>query len=338
MLFVLILSSAIFVKLAFSKSWFISYLSLNRPVSPELLILEGWVSDTTLRLAAKEFHEKSYVHILTSGSPTDPYYLLAEDGYLEYSFVDQPLSLHKNDTISFTLKGTPVQLTYPEYTISVNDQQVSSGFTTGSWDTYSHIMDSATSAEIIRISFVNDTYLMGEDRNLQVKSMNINSTQYLARSKNVLNYKLSDHQRTHPLLTYFTSLAEECAHELQEEGIPKNLIDAVPSPVSQNNRTLASAIMLSSYFESRNLPYSQVNIISEGIHARRTWISYKFAFRKQVKEVGIICVNVDRSYNTGLPSYTHKEILRELGSIIYYKLFFNKNRYRKKLIHQYPPV
>jgi hypothetical protein len=335
LLILIIISSAIVVKLAFSNGWFVTYLSVNSPVSPELLIVEGWVSDPTIQLAAKEFHDMGYTRILTSGSPTDPNYLISEDGYLEFSFINQPLNLHKYDTISFILSGTPAQGTYPEYLISVNDQPVETGFTSGSWKTYTHILDSATTAEKISISFINDAHYMGDDRNLQVKCLNVNHSLYLARSSGVLHYDKSDQQRLNPRSTNFGSVAELCAHKLQKEGIPHHQIEVVPSPVSGRNRTLASAIVLSEYLYQKNLPYNKVNIISEGIHARRTWLSYKFALRNKTSVVGIICVPPARSYHTGTHSYTNKEILKELTSIVYYTILFNKNRYRKRFIREY---
>ncbi len=335
LLITLALSSAIVVKLAFSKGWFTSYLSVNKPVSPDLLILEGWVSDTTIRLAAKEFQDKAYARILTSGAPTDPNYLLPEDGYLEFNFSEQPVNLNSKDTISFTLRGTPVKGTYPEYNIFINDQLLKSGFTSVSWKRYSFILDSATSAEKISISFTNDAHYLGEDRNMEVKCLFINSTQFLARSRQVIHYKLSDSQRLYPVPTYFGSVAEKCANTLRKQGIPEQKIEAVPSPVSEQNRTLASAIVLANHLEKNKLPITTVNIMSEGIHARRTWISYRFALGHQSDAVGILCVPPARSYNPDLQSYTNKEILRELGSIVYYKFFFNKKRYRKKLIQLY---
>lgn len=83
--------------------------------------------------------------------------------------------------------------------------------------------------------------------------------------------------------------------------------------------------------EKQALRFSSVNIMSEGIHARRTWISYRFALRDQADEVGIISVPSARSYNPDLQEYTNMEILSELASILYYKFFFNKKRYRKEL-------
>jgi len=337
-LIIIMLASAIFVKLAFSNGWFVNYLSVNKPVSPDLLIVEGWVSDSTTHLAAKEFQNGAYKGILTSGSPTDPNYLLSQNGFLDFSFTKQPAFLQKNDTVSFILKGSPSQGVFPEYIILINDQQVSSGFCSGIWKPCFFVMDSALKAETISIVFINDAHYMGEDRNMLVQCLNLNGVRYPARSGIVKHYNISDLQRLHPMITSFGSVAEICAHKLQKDGIPAHLIEAVPSPVSQKNRTLASAIVLSDYLQSRNQPHLSLNIMSEGIHARRTWISYKFAFKKQAIPVGIISVPSARSYSTVNNTYTNKEILRELTSIVYYRFFFNKKRYQKELIQNLPQV
>ncbi len=336
---IFIFSSAILMALAFYKDWFESYLSVNKPVSPEILIVEGWVSDSTIELAAKEFHDKKYSGILCSGSPIDSAYLLSENGFLDFNFSSQSVLLHKNATLSFVLKGTPAKGIYPEYRIFVNDRKVAGGFISESWETYEHSLDSSFIAERISISFVNDAHYMGEDRNMEVQSLDLQNAHYPARSENVLHYESSDYQRKNPILTNFASVAEICAHKLHMKGIPDEVIEVVASPVSDKNRTLASAIFISKYLEDQNLPYASVNIMSEGIHARRTWISYKFALRNQVDAVGIISITpATQIYNPAIQVYPNKEVLRELASILYYKFFFNKKHYRKTLAKQYPPA
>lgn len=334
---IFIFTSATLIALAFYKDWFESYLSVNNPASPEILIVEGWVSDSTINLASKEFQDKKYSKIFTSGSPIDSAYLLSENGFLDFNFGPQSLLLQKNDTLSFVLKGSPVQEIYPEYLVFINDQKVAGGFTSGSWKTHQHILDSSFSAERISISFINDEHYLGEDRNMEVKSLGFLNSTYPARFDNVLHYRSSDNQRKHPILTNFASVAEICAHKLHLEGIPDQVIEAVSSTVSDKNRTLASAIVISNYLEDQNLPYTSFNIMSEGIHARRTWISYKFALRNQADNVGIICAPPIQSSNSAIKPYSKMEIVRELSSIMYYKFIFNKRRYRKKLNQQYPP-
>ena len=335
---VFILTSAILIALAFYLDWFESYLSVNNPVSPELLIVEGWVSEPTISAAAKEYQDKKYSGIFTSGSPIDSAYLLSENGFLDFNFSPQPVSLQKNDTLSFILKGSPVKGIYPEYLVFVNDQKVAGGFTSESWKTYQHTLDSSFFAERISISFINDEHFMGEDRNMEVKCLDLQKSTYPARSDDVIHYRSSDYQREHPILTNFSSVADICAHKLYLEGIPDQEIEEVASPVSDKNRTLASAIVISNFLENQNLPYKSFNIMSEGIHARRTWMAYKFALRNQADAVGIICVPPSRRVNSTLKPYSKKEIVRELSSILYYKFFFNKRRYRKELNRQYPSV
>lgn len=331
LLIIIILASAIVVKLSFSRGWFVSYLSVNKPVSPELLVVEGWVSPSTIHLAAKEFQDKAYSRILTSGSPTEPAYLLSEDGYLEFSFRDQAIQIYENDTIAFRLKGSPVQGIYPEFEISVNGHALSKGFASGTWDQITHITDSTFLAVEISISFLNDTHFMGEDRNLMVESLYINSTMFPARAEDVLYFKKSDHQRLNPGLSNFASVAEICAHELQKQGIPEYSIGVIPSPVSDKNRTLASALVISEYLQVQELSSPWVNIASEGIHARRTWLSYKYALRKQAKAVGIICIPPAPGNDHSPQSYSTEEILRELAGIAYFRLLVNKKRFRKQL-------
>jgi len=54
------------------------FLSLNRPVEAECLVVEGWVSDYALEFAAKEFRHGQYRRLYTTGGPLTKASYLAE--------------------------------------------------------------------------------------------------------------------------------------------------------------------------------------------------------------------------------------------------------------------
>src|SRR5579859_6705908 len=45
------------------------FLTLNRPISAEVLIVEGWLPDYALKGAVEEFHRGKYHYVITAGSP-----------------------------------------------------------------------------------------------------------------------------------------------------------------------------------------------------------------------------------------------------------------------------
>jgi hypothetical protein len=48
------------------------FLSLNQPVNADVLIVEGWIPEDSMKFAVQEFHKNHYDLILTNGGQIDP--------------------------------------------------------------------------------------------------------------------------------------------------------------------------------------------------------------------------------------------------------------------------
>jgi hypothetical protein len=60
------------------------FLSLNHPVKADVLIVEGWIPEDSIKFAVQEFHKNHYDLILTNGGQIKPKSSLkAEDEYAE---------------------------------------------------------------------------------------------------------------------------------------------------------------------------------------------------------------------------------------------------------------
>jgi uncharacterized SAM-binding protein YcdF (DUF218 family) len=79
------------------------------------------------------------------------------------------------------------------------------------------------------------------------------------------------------------------ADALKKAGIPTELIEMVPSHVMGRDRTYSSAIALRDWFRKRNLSVPNINIVTEGAHARRTRLLFQKALGPSVA-VGVIAV------------------------------------------------
>ncbi|MDJ0677535.1 MAG: ElyC/SanA/YdcF family protein [Calothrix sp. MO_167.B42] len=55
-----------------------SFLAVNSPVTADILIVEGWVTDNAIKAALDEFQGNSYGHLVTTGIPVERGYYLAE--------------------------------------------------------------------------------------------------------------------------------------------------------------------------------------------------------------------------------------------------------------------
>jgi len=54
------------------------FLAVNSPVTADVLVVEGWVSDGAIKAALDEFQGNSYRHLVTTGIPVERGYYLAE--------------------------------------------------------------------------------------------------------------------------------------------------------------------------------------------------------------------------------------------------------------------
>jgi len=113
------------------------------------------------------------------------------------------------------------------------------------------------------------------------------------------------------------------AELLRTNGLPKELLQMVPSRVMNRDRTYGAAVALRNWFRERNIAVRSINVLTEDVHARRTRFLFQEALGKNVK-VGIIAVsNPDYDakhwwrYSQGL-----KDVVSEGIAYLYTKFFF----------------
>jgi len=89
------------------------------------------------------------------------------------------------------------------------------------------------------------------------------------------------------------SYAERATEFLLNTGIPSNKIITASAPASAQDRTFLSAVMARQVILSRLSNTSQFDIVTTGVHARRTHTLYRLAFSEDFK-LGIIAVRPER--------------------------------------------
>jgi uncharacterized SAM-binding protein YcdF (DUF218 family) len=110
---------------------------------------------------------------------------------------------------------------------------------------------------------------------------------------------------------------------LRKNGLPNESLQMVPSRVMDRDRTYGSAIALRTWFCEHNVPVSGINVLTEDVHARRSWLLFQKALGNKMA-VGIIAVpNPDYDarhwwrYSDGV-----REVIGESIAYIYARLFF----------------
>jgi hypothetical protein len=107
-------------------------------------------------------------------------------------------------------------------------------------------------------------------------------------------------------------------------GMDPKLVQPVPSPTQYRDRTYASALALRQWMKLHRADVTSFNLVTVGVHARRSQLLFQKAFGEKVR-VGIIAV-ADREYD---PSrwwqYSEgvKEVISEGAGYFYARLFFH---------------
>jgi uncharacterized SAM-binding protein YcdF (DUF218 family) len=121
----------------------------------------------------------------------------------------------------------------------------------------------------------------------------------------------------------FMTSASVGADLLRNGGVPDQSLQMVPSRVMDRDRTYGSAVALRNWFRDHNMVVSGIDVVTEGVHARRTRLLFQKALGKDV-QVGIIAVaNVDYPanrwwhYSEGL-----KDVVSEFAAYLYARLLF----------------
>ena len=90
-------------------------------------------------------------------------------------------------------------------------------------------------------------------------------------------------------LIKYESYAQLGAATLLQMGLANEVVQAVPPPNAQRDRTYASALALQKWLQAHGLQSARLDVVSCGAHARRTRLLFQKAMGPGVK-VGIIAV------------------------------------------------
>jgi len=110
---------------------------------------------------------------------------------------------------------------------------------------------------------------------------------------------------------------------LERAGVDENRIVRITPKRVSRDRTFTYAIALDNWLQSSGLPGKDVNIMSEGVHARRSWLLFRKALGPAAA-VGVISYpnqdyDPDRWWES---SAGFKTVIDETIAYIYTELFF----------------
>ncbi len=86
--------------------------------------------------------------------------------------------------------------------------------------------------------------------------------------------------------TKHKTYADLAAAYLRNNSLNNSNIKSLPTPESAQNRSFLSAVIVRDWLQKQNIKTKQINLYSQGVHARRTKALYQMAFGNQYR-IGI---------------------------------------------------
>ena len=125
-------------------------------------------------------------------------------------------------------------------------------------------------------------------------------------------------------LSEYKTWAGLTAARLNKLGIPsEKIMSTSQSAINKKDRTYYSVLALNEKFKKGNLLVKSMDVVSLGVHARRTWFLYKKVFESA--SVGIIAIE-SKSYDPlkwWLYSAGVRGVISEMIAYLYVRLIFN---------------
>lgn len=120
----------------------------------------------------------------------------------------------------------------------------------------------------------------------------------------------------------WSNYADKSANYFVSHGLAATTVVSIPTPASAQNRTYLSAVMVRDWFAQRSIKVNELDVFSQGVHARRTHFLYELAL--PTSSIGIYASEPE-GYQ--LPSWWEtsqgaKTVLTELIGFIWTICFF----------------
>ncbi len=127
--------------------------------------------------------------------------------------------------------------------------------------------------------------------------------------------------------TQFKTYAEFGEATLEKFGMPPELVHAVPAPLVDKDRTYASALALKEHLIKHGISTKNVNVLSMGIHSRRSRLLFRKAFGPETT-IGIVALEEPdpNPKHWWVTSVGVRGMINEVLAFAYARFLFMPNR------------
>lgn len=302
-----------------NKTVLTNYLEKSNPVEADMLIIESWLSDSAIAMSKSEIQKDDYDFIVTTGIESSEldFCMVAMNGYLIFypnykSGTGKEIGNHSIEILAHSKMGGKYCSHFNFY---VNDSLLTDFNADEKPRKYKVIWKKPlTEIDSLMIEFTNDYFDDQGDRNLYIKEIIIDNDITIpyqfnsvfdigllgGSDRNINNY------RSHP---------EIIRNKLIKYGIDSSKIVAVTGKKTNLNRTLTGALAFRDWLKTSGPNVKGINIITMGIHSRRTWLTYNRIIDKSIN-IGII--SLPESENPELEKSEFIRTITETLDLIYY--------------------
>lgn len=295
------------------------FLSESHRVDANILIIEGWLPDVALEMTKREIDKDVYDIIFTTGvrSSELDFCLVAMNGYLIFypEFPSDADENYENHLIGITARSKMGGVYCSHFNFYLNDSLMAdfdADDKAGKY--YLNWFGSLNDIDSMMVQFTNDMVDENGDRNLYVREITIDNKIIIPYQYNSV-LDIGSIGGSDRIVNNYESHPQIIRNKLISRGLDSTKIVAVPAKKTHFNRTLTSALALKRCLKASGKNIKGINIISMGIHSRRTWLTYKRILDKSY-QIGIISLS-----DSTISEYGTSEVLKNLGEaleLVYY--------------------
>jgi len=267
------------------------FLSGSQVADANVLILEGWLHDDAIEMLKQEILKKDYDLFLIAGVKTSDldFFKLPMNGHLIFYAKSQIFTdtVKKEHLIEISAKSKMGGIYQCHFNFYINDSIVADfvtdehpGKTSLKWNGALRNIDS------LMVQFTNDMFDANGDRDLFVKEIIIDNQVIIPYQHNSV-YDIGAIGGGNRTVNAYESHPQIIRNKLISFGLDSVKVVALTTKMTTINRTLVSAIAVRDWLKSSGQSVKGINVVSRGIHSRRTLLTYKKVLNK-TDNIGII--------------------------------------------------
>jgi hypothetical protein len=273
-----------------------TFFAYRNPVKSDVLIIEAWIPSFEVEQALPVINSDSISSVIIVGknypNDSDSIFTMFQNKF-ENAFQSEKLEnagiwLYANSSLVFNLraasfacelddtlaiairaKGSESAGFFSHFNVIINGNYCGGAFTKATDSAFLfEIKQPAEGLQSIVVRFDNDLVYQNIDRNLNILSVKVGESEIDATDQNSILIKDAGSYSSG-----FDSQADELKNYLIQTGIPTDKVTSISFESVRRNQTLAAAKAFKNYSSSGKI--SSLNLVSSGLHSRRTWLTYK---------------------------------------------------------------